>query len=288
VAIVFNGSRIIETMDLKANYLVQIIVDKYFPELVDDYRIRKAIKQDTEEENLINEKYEKIAKRKLDIWKLFTLLDIYLITEQEKKKLENYWINRKAITTRNRFNLIIKKRNARFKPNTRFVKKMIPCPSPIHITQIIQIDNRFYLSLSYKIWMLANDIYTKQHLINVRKFFENQKYMKTLTWIKKKEVSPINPIPIEKPKQTRYSPYNYNSKRPRPRYRDLFTYKTPEPEIIITTYQTTQLKEKIYLLPLILFKKLVDELDTLKRLNQKSIPYDKYRKHTKNSILFRI
>jgi hypothetical protein len=55
VAVVFNGSRIMETMDLDANYIVQLIVDKYLPELVDDYRIRKAIKQDKEEENLIKE-----------------------------------------------------------------------------------------------------------------------------------------------------------------------------------------------------------------------------------------
>jgi hypothetical protein len=206
VSIVFNGSRIIETMDLKANYLVQIIVDKYFPELIDDCRIRRAIKQDTDEENLIKEKYEMIAERKLDIWKLYTLMDIYFKTEQEKRKLENYWINRKNITTRNRFNSIISKRNVRFKPNTRFIKRMIPCPSPIHITPIIQIDNRFYLSLSYKIWMLAREIYTKQHLINVRKFFENQKYMKALIWIENNITPPTKPILTEKPKQTRYSP----------------------------------------------------------------------------------
>jgi hypothetical protein len=44
---------------MDVDYVAQTIVDKYFPETVDDYRVRKAIKHDTEEENLIKEKYER-------------------------------------------------------------------------------------------------------------------------------------------------------------------------------------------------------------------------------------
>jgi hypothetical protein len=208
-------------------------------------------------------------------------MDIYFKTEQEKRKLENYWTIRKAITTRNRFNTIISKRNTRFKPNTRLVKKMTPCPSPINIFPIIQIDNRFHLGLSYKTWMLAKNIFEKQHINNVGQFFEEQKYVRTITWNEKKDSPQTKITPTERPKQTNYSSNNYGSRRYRSRYRyckDLYTYRTPEPEIIITTYQTSQLKEKIYLLPLILFKQMVDELDDLKRKQKKSITFDECRK----------
>jgi hypothetical protein len=182
IAIVFNGSRIMETMNLDANYIVQIIVDKYFPELVDDCRIRKAIKQDTEEENLIKEKYERIAERKFELWKLYTLADIYYKIEQEKRKLENYYTRRKHVTTRNRFNKIISKRNNRFIPNKKLIKEMKPCPSPIDIFPNIQIDNIFYLGLSYKTWMLSKNIFEKQHRLNVEQLFKEFQYQLSITW----------------------------------------------------------------------------------------------------------
>jgi hypothetical protein len=159
---------------------------------------------------------------------------------------------------------------------------MTPCPSPIYICPNIQIDNRFFLGLSYKMWMFAKDIFIKKHIINVSQFFEERKYIRTLTWDERKESPPSKVTPTERPRQTNYPSNNYGSRRNRSRYRyckDLYTYKTPEPEIIITTYQTSQLKEKVYLFPLILFKQLVDELDNLKRRQQKSISFDKYRKH---------
>jgi hypothetical protein len=147
---------------------------------------KESIKQDTEEENLIKEKYERIAERKFELWKLYTLVDIHFKTEQEKRKLENYYIRRKHIITRNRFNKINSKSNNRIIPNKKLIKEMIPCSSPIHIFPIIQIDNRFYLGLSYKTWMLSKNIFEKQHRFNVEQLFKEFQIRLSIKWKRKK------------------------------------------------------------------------------------------------------
>jgi hypothetical protein len=73
-------------------------------------------------------------------------------------------------------------------------------------------------------------------------------------------------------RQQRYQ----NRKYFRPRYSDLYTYKSPEP--VITTYQTNSLNEKVYLLPMKNFKQFADKLERLKRQKQLMITYDIYRK----------
>jgi hypothetical protein len=78
---------------------------------------------------------------------------------------------------------------------------MTPCPSPIYIFPIIQIDNRFSLGLSYKTWRIAKNIFERQHVINVKQFFEERKYIRPLTWNEKKENPQAKNTTTEKPKQ---------------------------------------------------------------------------------------
>jgi hypothetical protein len=103
----------------------------------------------------------------------------------------------------------------------------------------------------------------------------------SITWEEKKEAPKPEPVNVETTKQTYYPRQNTRTNRYRPRYRDLFTYKSPTPEIIITTYQVSQQKEKVYLASMIQFKRFVDNIANLK-LNQKPmITFDEYRKQKK-------
>jgi hypothetical protein len=158
-----NQMKLIEQLDTDRDYTMAFSYWIFDPEFDKQSKIKKVIKYDkVEEYALIDEQYEMIAERRSLTFTLYLLKEFYIGWEEMTRRKRSYQNIRAKITKRNKFNKIIMERNKNFKPSMKLVKQMLPIPNSIYIFPIININNRFYLNQSYKIWCMTNLIFNRQ------------------------------------------------------------------------------------------------------------------------------